>query len=94
MTLWKTVQQYSAPAAPVFVMDLMRPESTLQAQALVDEYAADEPKVLQHDFYHSLLTAYTPQEVQQQLSVLALPLTVNVVSDRHLIVTGRMSERH
>lgn len=94
MTLWQTVQEYAAPAAPVFVMDLMRPASTLQAQALVDEYAAEEPEVLQHDFYHSLLAAYTPQEVQQQLSVLALPLTVQVVSDRHLVVTGRMPEGH
>jgi ubiquinone/menaquinone biosynthesis C-methylase UbiE len=94
MTLWQTVQEYAAPSAPVFIMDLMRPASTLQAQALVDEYAAEEPEVLQHDFYHSLLAAYTPQEVQQQLSVLALPLTVKVVSDRHLIVSGRMPERH
>ena len=92
MTLWQAVQDYAAPAAPVFIMDLMRPESTQQAQALVEEYAAEEPAVLQHDFYYSLLAAYTPQEVQQQLSVLALPLTVKVVSDRHLIVTGRMPE--
>ena len=94
MTLWQTLQEYAAPAAPVFIMDLMRPESTQQAQALVDEYAAEEPEVLQHDFYHSLLAAYAPQEVQQQLSVLALPLTVKVVSDRHLVITGSMPERH
>ena len=94
MTLWQTVQEYAAPAAPVFIMDLMRPASTLQAQALMDEYASGEPEVLQHDFYRSLLAAYTPQEVQQQLSVLAMPLSVSVVSDRHLIVAGRMPERH
>lgn len=94
MTLWQTVHEYAAPAAPVFIMDLMRPESTQQAQSLVDEYAAEEPEVLQHDFYHSLLAAYTPQEVQQQLSVLALPLTVKVVSDRHLVVSGRMPAQH
>ena len=94
MALWQTPQDYAASAAPVFVMDLMRPASTQQAQSLVDEYAAEEPEVLQHDFYHSLLAAYTPQEVQQQLSVLALPLKVKVVSDRHFIVTGRMPERH
>ena len=94
MALWQTLQDYAASAAPEFVMDLMRPASTQQAQSLVDEYAAEEPEVLQHDFYHSLLAAYTPQEVQQQLSVLALPLKVKVVSDRHFIVTGRMPERH
>ena len=90
MGLWQTVQKYAAPAAAVFIMDLMRPASTQQAHALVQEYAAEEPEVLQHDFYHSLLAAYTPQEVQQQLSVLALPLTVKVVSDRHLIISGTM----
>ncbi len=94
MTLWQTIQEFAAPAAREFVMDLMRPVSTQQAQALVNEYAAEEPQVLQHDFYHSLLAAYTPQEVQQQLSVLALPLTVKVVSDRHLLVSGRMPEGH
>lgn len=94
MALWQTLQDYAASAAPVFVMDLMRPASTQQARSLVDEYAAGEPEVLQHDFYHSLLAAYTPQEVQQQLSVLSLPLTVKVVSDRHFIVTGRMPKRH
>lgn len=94
MTLWQTVQEYAAPAAPVFIMDLMRPASTQQAQALREEYAAGEPEILQHDFYHSLLAAYTPQEVRQQLSVLALPFTVKVVSDRHLVVSGRMPERH
>ena len=90
MALWQTVQAYAAPTAAVFIMDLMRPESTQQAQALVEEYAAGEPDILQHDFYHSLLAAYTPQEVQHQLEVLGLPFTVKQVSDRHLIVTGTM----
>jgi ubiquinone/menaquinone biosynthesis C-methylase UbiE len=92
MTLWQAVQKYAAPGAPVFIMDLMRPISQTRAQALMAEYAADEPPVLQHDFYHSLLAAYTPQEVEQQLSSLALPLSVRVVSDRHLVVSGKMTE--
>lgn len=92
MTLWLTVKDYAAVGAPVFIMDLMRPASQRQARALVAEYAADEPKVLQHDFYHSLLAAYTPLEVEQQLSSLALPFSVRVVSDRHLVVSGIMPE--
>lgn len=92
MTLWQAVQEHAAPGAPVFIMDLMRPSSQARAKALVAEYAADEPPVLQHDFYHSLLAAYTPQEVEQQISSLALPFSVRVVSDRHLVVSGIMTE--
>ena len=91
MSLWQVVQQYAAPGAPVFIMDLMRPTSKAAAQALLAEYAAGEPTVLQHDFYHSLLAAYTPQEVEQQLSALMLPFRVSVVSDRHLVVSGVMT---
>lgn len=90
MSLWQVVQKYAAPGAPVYIMDLMRPTSKAAAQALLAEYAADEPAVLQHDFYHSLLAAYTPQEVEQQLSTLTLPFSVSVVSDRHLVVSGVM----
>ncbi|MGW8228617.1 MAG: class I SAM-dependent methyltransferase [Gammaproteobacteria bacterium] len=91
LDLWRTVQEYAAADAPVFIMDLMRPTSASQAQALVAEYAADEPPVLQHDFYHSLLAAYTPQEVEQQLNSQALPFSVRIVTDRHLVVSGTMT---
>jgi 2-polyprenyl-3-methyl-5-hydroxy-6-metoxy-1,4-benzoquinol methylase len=91
ISLWQVVQKYAAPGAPVYIMDLMRPSSKAAAQTLMAEYAADEPPVLQHDFYHSLLAAYTPQEVKQQLSTLALPFSVKVASDRHLVVSGVMT---
>ena len=91
MSLWQVVQQYAIPGAPVFIMDLMRPTSKAAAQVLMEEYAAGEPAVLQHDFYHSLLAAYSPQEVEQQLSALTLPFSVSVVSDRHLVVSGVMT---
>lgn len=90
LTLWQAIKTHAAPGAPVFIMDLMRPVSEEQARALVAEYAADEPAILQHDFFHSLLAAYTPEEVQQQLMQQALPFSVTVVSDRHLIVSGNM----
>lgn len=92
MTLWQVINTHAAAAAPVFIMDLMRPASVEQARALVAEYAAEEPPVLQHDFYHSLLAAYTPEEVEQQLRLQALPFKVTVVSDRHLVVSGNMPE--
>lgn len=90
MVLWETIRAVGRPGAAVFVMDLMRPESREQAQRLVDEYARDEPEVLRHDFYHSLLAAYRPEEVESQLARAQLPLRVAVVSDRHLTISGRL----
>jgi ubiquinone/menaquinone biosynthesis C-methylase UbiE len=89
--LWETVKRCARPGAPLFVMDLSRPASREQAALLVEEYAADEPPVLRHDFFHSLLAAYRPGEVEAQLRLAGLAsLTVEAVSDRHLLIYGRM----
>ena len=87
--LWQTIKQYASKGTRVFIMDLMRPRSESAAKELVEEYARDEPEILQHDFYHSLLAAYTVGEVEEQLEREALlELSVKPVSDRHMIVTG------
>jgi ubiquinone/menaquinone biosynthesis C-methylase UbiE len=87
--LWETVKRCARPGAPLFVMDLLRPASREQAALLVDTYAADEPSVLRHDFFHSLLAAYRRGEVEAQLHRAGLGgIEVAVVSDRHLLVFG------
>ena len=89
--IWDSVRAYGEPSATVFVMDLMRPASAEQARAMVDQYTAGEPEVLRSDFYHSLLAAYRPAEVKTQLGSAELShLSVEVISDRHLIVFGRL----
>jgi len=89
MVLWQSINQFAKPGAAVFVMDLMRPDSTAQAQMMVKQYAAGEPQVLQQDFYNSLLAAYTTDEVRMQLVDAGLGhLHIEMVSDRHLIVSG------
>lgn len=88
--LWRMIRDRARPGAPVLVMDLMRPADQAAAQALVDEYAAGEPEVLRRDFYNSLLAAFEPDEVRQQLELAGLAqLEVLPVSDRHLLVRGR-----
>ncbi len=88
-TLWTSVARHALPGTPVFVMDLMRPDTRATAARFVDEYAAGEPDVLRHDFFHSLLAAYRPDEVAEQLRVAGLDgLAVEAVSDRHLVVSG------
>ena len=91
MVLWDTLKRYAKPGARVFIMDLLRPAGRDEAQALVDEYAADEPDVLRHDFFHSLLAAYRVDEVQGQLRASGIAgLGVEQISDRHLLVHGRL----
>ena len=89
--LWRTVRERAVPGAPVLVMDLMRPATPEAARALVDEYAGDEPEVLQRDFFNSLLAAFEPGEVRSQLAEAGLAgLEVEEASDRHLVVWGRV----
>lgn len=91
MVLWDTVKKYAKLDAPVFIMDLLRPSSREQALALVDEYASNEPDILRHDFLHSLLAAYRVDEVNGQLRAAGLDgLIVRQISDRHLLIHGRM----
>ncbi len=91
--LWQTLKDSGAEGAAVFVMDLLRPVSVGRATELVGEYCGDEPEVLRRDFFHSLLAAYRPDEVRAQIGAAGLGtcLQLEVVSDRHFVVWGRLS---
>jgi len=74
-------------------MDLLRPHDVESAKALLQLYAADASPVLQKDFYNSLLAAYSAEEIQQQLEAMDLDhLTIDIVSDRHILVWGKNRE--
>ena len=89
--LWETVKYIAKPKAYVYVADLMRPASKACAKNLVRSYAGNEPKILQRDFYNSLLAAFTPTEIENQLQKARISsLDIDVISDRHLIVYGRL----
>ena len=88
--LWQAIKACARNGAPVLVMDLMRPESEQVVDWLVTTYAADAPEVLRRDFRASLLAAYRPEEVREQLTSAGLDgMQIGVVSDRHLAVIGR-----
>lgn len=90
-TLWSSIRHNAAQGAAIFVMDLLRPVSVEAAEALVRQHADGEPEVLRHDFYHSLLAAYTLDEIRAQLARQQLDhLTLERVSDRHCIVWGHL----
>jgi len=91
---WRAVREAGVPGAAVLVMDLFRPQSQAAAQAIVDQYAASEPDVLRQDFLASLCAAFEPDEIRAQLRAHGLDgLSVRTVSDRHLLVTGRLPPR-
>ncbi len=89
MAMWQMVNTYTSSGSRLFIMDLHRPESPQQARAMVDQYAVGEPEILQQDFYNSLLAAYRVGEIKQQITDAGIDyLSVDLVSDRHLVISG------
>lgn len=89
LQFWNRLRQLVKPGSPVLVMDLLRPETPEEAQAIVDRYAAGEPEILRRDFYNSLLAAFTEDEVTTQLARMNLTrLLIDVPDDRHWVVGG------
>ena len=91
LQFWYAVKTLARPRAPVLVMDLLRPDTPDAARELVDRYAADEPEQLRHDFYASLLSAFTEDEVAAHLAEMNLSrLLIDMPDDRHWIVSGHV----
>ena len=89
LRFWLAVKQLVRPGSYALVMDLLRPASTDDAAALVDQYASNEPAILRRDFYNSLLAAFTEDEVAAQLAEMNLSrLLIDVPDDRHWLVGG------
>jgi 2-phosphoglycolate phosphatase len=91
--LWQAVRKFGRPGAKLFVVDLRRPASRKVAHELTEKYCVGEPDVLRHDFHNSLLAAFTPEEIRAQLEAVGLGhLAVAVISDRHVLIHGRLPE--
>ena len=86
--LWTTMLAAGKPGAAVLVMDLARPRDAAAAHEIVGCYAGAEPEVLRQDFFNSLLAAFDPVEVEEQLCTAGLDmLRLAMVSDRHWLVS-------
>ena len=89
--LWETIRQNGKVGTRFFVMDLSRPESQQTARAIVDTHSGNEPDVLRSDFFHSLLAAYRPEEVLQQIADAGIEnARLFLPSERHWIVSGTL----
>lgn len=88
--LWDTVRMQAQTTA-VFMADLCRPHSRIEAQRIVDSTSAHEPEILRRDFFNSLCAAFEPDEVSQQLQRAGLAsLKINQEPPSHLIVHGQL----
>lgn len=90
--LWQTIKKYSRPGTRVIIMDLLRPAGIVDAKRMMNDYAANEPGILQRDFYHSLLAAFSLEEIITQLAQANLNLHIVQISDRHVFITGVIPE--
>ncbi|RPH79812.1 MAG: class I SAM-dependent methyltransferase [Nitrospiraceae bacterium] len=89
LQFWHKLRLVMRPGSPVLVMDLLRPDSPEEAQAIVDRYASGAPDILRRDFHHSLLAAFTEDEIGAQLAQMNLTrLLIDVIDDRHWVVGG------
>jgi hypothetical protein len=90
-SFWAEIKRVGKPGAFVLLRDLARPDTPDGVRAIVDKYASQESALLQEEFYRSLLASYALDELRVQLNRAQLNLLrVEMVSDRHLDVFGRL----
>jgi len=88
---WAELKRLAKPEATVLVRDLARPASPQAARQIVSRYAEHESELLREEYYRSLLSAYTPEEIRLQPDCAGLSmLEVEMVSDRHMDIFGRL----
>lgn len=86
---WIEVERLAKPGALVFLRDLARPGTEDAARRIVEANSGDESPLLKEEFFRSLLSAYTPDEVRFQLKHCGITgLQVDRVTDRHLDIHG------
>lgn len=89
MVFWEEVKRLGRPGMVLYGMDLFRPATPDDAKTIVESVSANEPEILKRDFYNSLLAAFTPDEVRDQLRRAGLGFEVEIVSERHMRIRGQ-----
>jgi ubiquinone/menaquinone biosynthesis C-methylase UbiE len=90
MVLWSEAQRLGRKGAAVYVMDLIRPATQQDAHNIVETVAPHEHPILKKDFYNSLCAAFTIEEAEGQVRQAGLSLDVSRISDRHMLIKGRL----
>lgn len=87
--LWDTIKQLATSDTFIFVSDLRRPETLVEAATIMENLAGSEPEVLKRDFFNSLCAAFEVSEVDAQIRTAGLAgLEARPLDDIHLVVSG------
>jgi len=89
--LWAEAKRLAKSGGVVFVMDLFRPDTLGEVKQLVQEVTGQADPMVQEDFFNSLCAAFTLDEVKAQVAAAGIPATVERISDRHMLVRGRVT---
>lgn len=89
--MWRAIARVTRRGGVVFFRDLYRPRDESAARAIVQQHAGGHNELAQEEFYRSLLSAYSPDEIRRQLDQAGLGgLTVQTINDRHVDVFGQL----
>lgn len=89
LSLWVAAERLLARGGRLVVQDLVRPASRGKVEELVRRHAGEASPLLRELFEQSLHAAFTVEEIEAQLEfVPGLEAHVEVVSDRHVLVTA------
>ncbi len=88
VVLWDSIKKFAVKGCRIMIMDLLRPGSMEEAMSLTNKYTKGEPDILKRDFHNSVLASFRVDEVKEQLSSAGLDLSVEKVTDRHMIIYG------
>jgi ubiquinone/menaquinone biosynthesis C-methylase UbiE len=89
LPMWREIRRLARSGAIVLVRDLIRPATYDLAEEIVEQYAGRESDTLKQEYYRSLLSAFTPAEMREQLEEAGLSeLEIRQASDRHVDVSG------
>lgn len=90
LALWHEVKRITRPGGKIVIQDLTRPRNRAELRHLVRRHAGDASPLLRQLFHQSLLAAFTPAEVREQLQAAGLEhLRVRKTTDRHLVISGQ-----
>jgi len=88
LDFWYTVKDNLKEDGSVFVLDLIRPETSERAARLVyDRFKGEVNKPIARAFYNSLCAAHRAKEVKEHLEIVSLlPMKILVNSEIHIII--------
>lgn len=95
LLFWREIKRIAKPNAFIFIRDLRRPKTAIEADNIVTQHVGNESSIVQIHYRSSLQSAYTVAEINQQLAEVGLKgLHVRELEDRYLDIYGQLVRDH